>query len=381
MNIEILSVFLFFLAIGILVFKNRKHLEIRNGIIIKRWKKGREKIDDLLKKHTKIFNYLGLASSIICIALSIYVVYWLIESALSLKQIFGIALPSVSGVTYPKPIISIPFWYWLFGIFLVIFPHETMHAIMARLSKIKIKDYGIFLFLVLPLGAFVDINEKKIKKLKLIEKLRIYSAGSFGNFLTGILFLLLLWLVITSFDFLTTSIGVKYSYLINGSPAMQVNLSGYIKRIDNVTIKDVFDLQDVLSSKKPGDQIEIETSTGTFQLKLIENPDIQNRSFIGIGDVTTAYKFRLTNSMLPEPIFQLFSIFYQFFSWTILLSFGVGLANLLPIKPLDGGKIWESIFLKINKKHGEKIANLLSLITLFLLVFSIFGGFFIESFF
>src|SRR5438445_5068790 len=106
-------------------------------------------------------------------------------------------LPSAGGVTVPGTV-SIPFWYWLFAIFPLIFVHESMHAIFARLEKIKIMSYRILLLLVLPIGAFVDPDMESTKKLPSVKKLRIFSAGSLGNYLLVLLVILILFL--TKFD-------------------------------------------------------------------------------------------------------------------------------------------------------------------------------------
>jgi membrane-associated protease RseP (regulator of RpoE activity) len=58
---------------------------------------------------------------------------------------------------------------------------------------------------------------------------------------------------------------------------------------------------------------------------------------------------------------------------------GVGAANLLPIKPLDGGYLFEEIFRKFFGERGKEIANVLSAIILFLLLFNIFGIYVIRK--
>ena len=183
MSIETISILFFFTLIGILLIKDRKKVEFKYGIVIRRWEKGKYVIDKFVKKYKKHIEKIGNISIIVSIIVSIIGVSFLFYLTFKLKPAFGIVLPSVGGFKYPEPIISIPFWYWIGSIFIIVASHETMHAIFARLEKIRIKSYGILLFLVFPIGAFVDPDMKMIKKLRTVKKLRIFSAGSFGNFI------------------------------------------------------------------------------------------------------------------------------------------------------------------------------------------------------
>jgi len=55
------------------------------------------------------------------------------------------------------------------------------------------------------------------------------------------------------------------------------------------------------------------------------------------------------------------------------LNVGVGVANMLPIKPLDGGLLFEEIFKKIFKTHGELAMKILTFVTIVLILFNLFG--------
>jgi membrane-associated protease RseP (regulator of RpoE activity) len=58
--------------------------------------------------------------------------------------------------------------------------------------------------------------------------------------------------------------------------------------------------------------------------------------------------------------------------WIIVLSLGVGVANLLPIKPLDGGLVYEAVLQKFLGKKAEPIMNVLTTFVLVLLIFHLF---------
>jgi Zn-dependent protease len=63
-----------------------------------------------------------------------------------------------------------------------------------------------------------------------------------------------------------------------------------------------------------------------------------------------------------------------------LFNTGVGIFNMLPLRPLDGGLICEEI---LNRKVGKKskvLMRAIELIVLVLVVFSLFVGFISRTF-
>ena len=76
-------------------------------------------------------------------------------------------------------------------------------------------------------------------------------------------------------------------------------------------------------------------------------------------------------SSIPQPVVW---FIYSVLLWNIILNFGVGLFNLLPLKPLDGGLMFEALASKISpKNNGRKMVRLVAYIILFLLIINIFG--------
>lgn len=373
LDLEIVSTIIFFGLIGILLIKDRKNIQFSYGVIIRRWKKGKEIIDNLVKKHKKFLRVVGNLAIIVGIGASFLGIYFLVTYTIRLQQAFGFVLPTVAGYTYPGPVISIPFWYWIVGIFIVIGSHETMHAIFSRLEKVPIKSYGILLLLLFPIGAFVDIDMKKVKKLKLMKKLRIFAAGSFGNFLVGLMVFLILIASMNVSNRLIESVGIKFETLPN-TPAREIDLSGIIYQIDNQTIKDVSDLADLLNQTKVGDNLTILTTTGNFNVRTIEHPEIKGRAFVGITQIKEVYKHKMVfEGYVPESLVNCLLIWYRLLFWLFLLSIGIGVANLLPMKPLDGGYIFEEFFVKIFGKKGKIAITICSVIILSLILINLFG--------
>jgi membrane-associated protease RseP (regulator of RpoE activity) len=252
-----------------------------------------------------------------------------------------------------------------------------MHALFARLEKVKIKNMGIFLFFVLPLGAFADPDEKQMNKLSWMKKLRIYAAGSFGNMIVAAIFIILL----LCFNFFISSImsgsGVIFNNTIANTGASEVGLSGTITEINGTIVKSMSDFIDVMKNVKPGDVIKIKTTEGIYNVKTIPNPEDSTKPFIGISGPRTFYVYTglLSNfGAISDETFYIISWFSGLLGWILIINFGVGLFNLFPIKPLDGGLMFEEILKHFYKgKNVKKVVNCVSLFVLFLILFNLFG--------
>lgn len=380
-DFELISTIIFFSVIGLLLIYDRKNVQFSYGISIRRWKKGLGYIDSIAKRHRKFITAIGNISVVIGIIGGIVGIAMLLLFTAKLQQVFGIVLPSVSGYHYPGPVISIPFWYWIVGIFLIIATHESMHAVYAKLEGVKVKNYGVILFLLLPIGAFVDPDNKQIKKLKTLKKLRILSAGSFINLVTAGIMVVLLILSSNMTNYLFQNSGVSFESTIKETPAAAAGLSGTILKINDRDVKSVGSFLVVLDNIKPSDVAEIETTEGNYFIKTAENPDSPSKAYIGISNVENVYSYRaLFSGIVPKSVIVSSETWFRLLYWLTLLSLGVGIANLLPMKPFDGGLIFEELFSKISKTHSGLIIKSLTIVTAGLILFNLFGIGIVRSF-
>ena len=113
----------------------------------------------------------------------------------------------------------------------------------------------------------------------------------------------------------------------------------------------------------------MKTTDGSYNVKVITNPDDPTRSYVGISNPKTFF------GVLPS--FGQFSgvvnWIYQLLVWISFLNIGIGLVNLLPIKPLDGGLIYEEVFKVIFKKNIPALINGLSIITFAIILVNVLG--------
>ena len=352
LNLFVLIYILFF------IFSIKIGLFERKGLIlINEGKYGLNLMKSLSKKFnwnffiypSIIFGYLG----------SFFMLYILIDSLFSKTASVS---PVIPGVRIPGSEFYLPFWYGLLAIFLLLIIHETAHGVISYYYGVNVKSSGFGLLTILPF-AFVKPEERKLNKLNSFKKVAIYSAGAFANILTAVI----ATLAIFSLSFYVSDQveidNLEVNYLIEDYPisSSELAVGDKITYLDNMPVNDY---SKIFKSKKKGDSIIIETESGkTFDVNSVYI-DEANPAKFGIG-----FKLNYDSSnIFISLILNLISFLYYF----SILSIGVGLFNLLPLGPLDGGKMFYELSGKIfGKYYQNKVFIYVSLITFLLLIWSL----------
>ena len=365
---------LFILAILLILYKERRKIEIEGILVLRRTSRGKRAVERFALRHARIFGILMQVAGVISIPLvaisSLYIVKNAIDIAAGVTQAGAmLVLPApVSEARAMPGVFLMPWYFWVIGVVSVIIPHELFHAIAARLERIRIKSFGYLFLLFLP-GAFVEPDERELKRSKLSTKLRVYGAGSFANLLVAGGVLLLSYFVLIAFY---TPYGLSYRGVVVDSPAHHANLSGTILKVNNVSITSQDALERVLKEIPPYTSVQIETTAGVFNLTTAAREDNPNMSYIGIaGPFSTAY----TVKRMFAPLSFAISFLSALLMWIFVLNLGIGMVNMLPIKPLDGGMIFEAIATKLSKHAGRHLTNLVSIMMFSFLLFNLFGGY------
>ena len=364
---EFLGILVIF-ALILLLILDRKNIKREGIFLIRRSKLFLEKIENFGKENEKIINIFGNICIFISFFVSIFSLYFLVNLLFvkTKEPTVQIILPSLPIVCEKNIFLCLPAHYWLIIILLVAFSHEIAHAILSAANKVKIKSIGYAFLTIIP-AFFVEPNKRNFERAKTIQKLRILSVGSIGNFLLAIFTILLIF----SIYFITLPFskfeGLEVKVIPNSS-AYFANLSGTILKVDgkDATIKN---LREILINKRENESITIETTEGIYKFRLI------NRT-IGIIIEREKYYppiFEFSKNFyncfyLKDPIYCFF-IYNSFVFWLIIISIGVAIFNLLPLKPLDGGKMWEEIFKLIFPKKYKEVSNVLSIIVFLIVIF------------
>jgi len=368
MNGESISIILFLLTLGILIFLDRKNIELKYGAIIRRTKKGRKIIRKLAKKYErslKVFSNVSVGLAFIVSIIGFYLLLTIPGVRFMAPKIF----PGKPSETVQRYVFFIPLWYWIIAVFVIMTPHELSHGLIAVVEKIKIKSLGVFLFLVFP-GAFVEQDEEEFQKSEPLTRMRIASVGSIANLMVFLILMGMFISLIKLWPVIFEENGVEFENTIPGTPADDVNLEGVITRINDHEIRSVYDLSDALSSVKPGERIVIVTTKGEYELNTVKHPENASLPFIGIGNISTRIEYSRQFKSLgnPRTVVNVYEWVLDLLGWIAFLDINVAVANLLPFLPFDGGVIWQSLLEKfLDKKKAKKLTIILSVITYFVL--------------
>ena len=275
----------------------------------------------------------------------------------------GITLTSAPAITY-----------FLLSIPIVLVIHEGAHGIVAALEKIKIKTGGFAIFIAMFAG-FVEPDEEEFEKAKKISKLRVIGAGATSNvifalvlgaiLLTNPLFAMIVPEPLLS-TFYEVPEGVLILSIIENSGAEQAGLlaNDIITSINGIPIFSPVDFPSLDPGETASVSILRDSQALEFDLEVMASPDDPERGLIGImRDNSFAYTPVMNFIEWNDPNVSMFLL------WLWMISFFIGIINMLPLPILDGGKFIHTI---INKKISDKSVNIVML-GIYAFTFALFG--------
>ena len=399
------------------------------------------------KRFWKAYGSFGVVFSFIVMIFMVTLFIWqtwmLFGLNLTAEQKANLPGPEVAlilpGINPILPLEYLGFIILALAIAIVV--HEFSHGILTFVGKLKVKSLGI-LYLILPIGAFCEPDEEELKKTETAKRMRIYAAGPLSNFVVAFIFLL-----IFSFVFMSAVQpieGADILYVYDDTPAKEIGLSmgAVITSINDTEIKNIDNFRDAIDNTMPNQTVNI---TYVFngdivnkQVKFISlydfyngitdeeiNESFKNISFLGIGfnaysggyiqslknpitydfpngfirlyalpivgyidgynpiasPFTDSYKITGPFSAIPSNVFWMITTALYWIFWLNLL---VGLFNVLPMVPLDGGflfndalrsfvkKVKKDISDEMRDKIVKNVSLVISLAILFLVIFPFF---------
>jgi len=371
-NYDLLFAIIFYGILLLIFFRNKERFIVQNKIIaIYKTQLGIKLMDKIAKKFPRILSVLAYFSILLGFIGMIIILYFLIKSSLDLLFVPN-AQPAIApvlpGIKVPG-LPSLSFWHWVISIFIVAVVHEFSHGIFARLYRLKVKSSGIAFFGPI-LAAFVEPDEKDLEKTKKKNQLAILSAGPFSNFVFGILFFLTLTFLIAPINAqIFEPSGIIVNSLTEGMPASKTELKVpfTITKINDFEVKNLNDFIQGFKDFKPQDEVTLTTDQGEYTIQATENPDNKSLGFIGISGFEVKQTNTLESFKFLGKVMQWLTLL---FFWLLVVNIGVGLFNLLPLGPIDGGRMFLVLSLivhKNNKERATKTANFMSLFCLLLL--------------
>ncbi|MEK6922699.1 MAG: M50 family metallopeptidase [Nanoarchaeota archaeon] len=322
----------------------------------------------LMAMPIKILGHIGVALGFLGMA---FIFFILIKSSFSLFLVED-AQPSVAPVLPGVKIPGLPtlsFWHWIISIFLLAIVHEFSHGILARAYNLNVKSSG-FGFLGPILLAFVEPDEKQVAKSPQKAQLSLFAAGPFANFIFALLIVLFSLFILAPFS---QSIfeydGITISGFIPDYPAEKSGLKTpfVIKSVNGVQTLNLLEFINTTQNIKPNQKIALMTDQGAFTVITTTDPNNSSRGFIGIQGLTQKTK---TKENVSEFVGTSFTWVSLLFMWLFFINVGVGLFNLLPLGPIDGGRMFYVVALKIfkNENKAKKVWMFAMYFVLFLIV-------------
>ena len=373
-----ISIVAFYLIIAYFIYKNRSKIEFHKIYLLYRTKAGIKLIDRIAKwRFWKFWGYAGVPIGFIgMIAITWMLLSKFIEMLTKpvVDKSVQLLLPGVS-VGSVGPFMFMPFWTFIICITIIILVHEGAHGVMSRVHNLKVNSTGLGIFTIIPL-AFVEPDEKQLEKAKLKKQLSIFAAGPFANICTAaIVMLISAFILVPAAGNLLAPAGLDITDTVSDFPAENAGIiSGdtilAVNDVDTLSV-DAFILE--MEDIAPGDLVKISLKNRDVSLNVIENPQEQDKPYLGVSFKQNFEPKSSTpiGSFVGDVVFYLVNLF----SWLALLNIGIALVNLLPMGPVDGGRMVRATLNKTVKNSRK--SNILWLIistgSLALLLINIFG--------
>jgi membrane-associated protease RseP (regulator of RpoE activity) len=323
----------------------------------------------------------------------------------------------------------LPLSVWLAVIVAVVI-HEAAHGIVARSLGLPIKSAGVLLLGPLPIGAFVEVDDKQLKEARSRDSLRVLGAGAGINFVVGIACILLLILTVSAMVPATKGAGIVG--VVPDSPTFHspayvagIQLGDFVVAINNSPVTDLSVLRN--GSFSVGEKVNVtiwrdgQTRTLPIVLSNYTQTRINTTSgettkvtypFLGVNQASygtllgttsgyaTAYKTSPLAYLAEIPTFTRFEGSVPFSDllaplytsplgaltpavttslyWMFFVNFNLAIFNSLPIYPMDGGQAFESFLRgagrgRISDELARRVTTGVTL-AIFLALFVVIAG-------
>lgn len=388
------------------------NFDFRFPLVIIKTSRGQNLLEKLSKyRFISILSWLSLFLMPIFSLLAISILILTASLYLSFPEVREIARETgpQGALLIPGLNPYLPIIYGWIAIFIGVVIHELSHGVIARAVDVPVRSSGVMLFLFLPIGAFVEVDDTKLDSTSFKKSGRIIAAGSGSNIVVGLISLLLLVGVVNTME--PVADGIPISQIVVDSPA---NLSGLlpgdiITHLNNIPVTDSNSFSENFNSLSPGDivvlTIQRQSVQSDYEIVLSSRPDNPEEAFIGIMrpsvDIddslsryqnglglspnilvyfsfpsSDSYSVPFSSSMqnfYTSSLGSQYTILTNLLFWIWFINFNLGVFNALPLGPLDGGQAFKRGLKSITKNNIspnkiDYISRLVSFSILFLIL-------------
>lgn len=392
LNFDQWSAIIFVLILSAFCYFKRDKIKVQKligflvYIIMYRTKIGIKFMDRLAKRFNeeiKLFGYiaigLGFLGMIFVSIQTLMLFFGMVFKPQASQAGFALVLPftNVTGVGY------LSFWHFIIALFIIAVIHEFAHGVVAKAHGLKIKSTGFAIFgLVFPAipAAFVEPDEKEMKKKSDVVQYSIFAAGPVINILLALALLMIFPFAadltnstLAPFeDRISEPAGISVQLVNETLPAALSGMPNQtiISHVNDVKIESYSDFVFELLRVRPGDNVSLVSNNETYIVETVPNPNDEKRAFVGVMPQSNE---RTIKEGVPQGLASFFYWLKGLIKWLVLLNFGVGLINLLPLGPVDGGRMLAIVLDRTVKdeKKAKKIWGFIALMFLFIILFSV----------
>ena len=403
-----------------------------------RTERGKDIIEKLSKyKRTwNLFADVGLVVVFLVMALMLVLLIWQATLVSQIPKSAAVSPKMLIGLPGINPII--PVGYGVLALSIAIIIHEFSHGILGRVAKVKLKALGL-LFFIFPVGAFVEPDEEEMMNMPRRERMRLYAAGPASNIALALVFSLLFsWVMVGSLQ--PVHDGALISGVVQDYSADEAGLESWmlITAIDNHTVTDAQSFSIIMDNTTAGQNITIGaysngipqsflatlSDKGDYFLEYYPeqyNSSISGKGFLGVATTnpevitdllahpidsggaagllaymtlpfaklqpfpdhfTSLFAPEGLPSILPDSLFWIIS---NSLYWIFWLNLMIGMTNVLPAIPLDGGFIFGDGLSALMERYRkglsakereiivEKSSTFLTLLVVSLVIFQVVG--------
>jgi membrane-associated protease RseP (regulator of RpoE activity) len=182
--------------LALVIFIKRRKVLADKGVSVYgpflMWRtEGGKRFIERISKPARFWKAYALAAKVICLSVAVFIMALLIWEATIVSRVPDSSAPTpemMLGIPGINPIIPVVFG--IIGLIVAIVVHEFAHGVLTRVGRMNIKSLGLFLFIV-PLGAFVEPDEKQISTSDRKRRSDIYAVGPATNIILAVLCVML----------------------------------------------------------------------------------------------------------------------------------------------------------------------------------------------
>lgn len=347
---------------------------------------------------TRWLGWLVLAIMPLIAAIGLYVILQTVSVIISnaMARSYVRSITPLANLLIPGLNPYLPIVYGWVALVIGLVAHEAAHGVLARSLKFPVKSAGLLLLIIIPIGAFVEVDDKELRKGRSKDSGRVLAAGPGMNVVVAVASLAALLLVLGSVAPVVSGVGV--TIVVKDYPVDKAGIlpGDIIYGINGKPVSSVEQTVQALGDMKPGDNITLDVakildrttiSKQTYVVEAVESPIEKGKGYMGFHGVglqdsledyrsfgrvspfvylvwptlsssnqeiipfsDTMQKF-YTSSFGPQ-----FVIIANIFFWIWFINFNLAIFNALPIYPLDGGQAFRTLVQAVvGKSIGEKM--------------------------